>query len=119
LRGHVDGVLANGACAGALGDDGLQLVRLRRRLQERLAADGEPEPSDAVGVDVVAPAQVRKRPEQIGGIRVPRYVPADSTMEFVGSKEEMQAEAKKVPADRETMATVDRGLYTLWSRPRD
>ena len=39
---------------GALGDDGLQAGRLGGRLEQDLAADGEAEAADAVGVDVGA-----------------------------------------------------------------
>ena len=45
-------VLGERPHAGTLGHDRAERARVRRRLEQQLAADGEPEAADAVGVDV-------------------------------------------------------------------
>ena len=47
--------------SGALRNDGLEVIVVRRSLQEQLPADGEPEPADAVRADVRPPSQVCDR----------------------------------------------------------
>jgi hypothetical protein len=51
--------------AGALGQDGLQVVAIGGCLQERLAADGQPEPADATGHDVGPALQEVDRREKV------------------------------------------------------
>lgn len=65
-----------------------------------------------------APVNSRTRPKEIGGIRAPLAVPPDAEMAFVGSKEEMLEESKKVPANQEKMTTPMYGMYVLWVRER-
>ena len=51
---HLVDRVAVGAGAGALGDDGLELIGLGRGLEHQLAADRQADPADAVGVHVRA-----------------------------------------------------------------
>ena len=70
-------LLAVHARAGALGDDRREVVRLGRRLEHHLAADGEADAADAVRVDVGTLLQVGDRGLDVAvaapaeGVRVP------------------------------------------------
>lgn len=66
-----------------------------------------------------APVRQSKRPREIGGVPYPNVVPKDAEIAFVGTREELAEEAKRVPPDQEKMATPMNGVYVLWTRKRD
>ena len=58
-------LLADGAVAGPVGDDRLEVVCLGRRFQEELPSDREPEAADPLGIDVGPGLQERDRGQQV------------------------------------------------------
>ena len=63
--------LADRADGGALGDDGLHVLAVGRGLKESLAANGQSEASDAIGLDVGPALQEVDRGEQVALAVVP------------------------------------------------
>src|SRR4029077_6646661 len=69
----VHDVVPDRTAARAFGDDCLELIGLRCRLDQHLAAHGEPDATDPLGIDVLLPLQERNR-----RMDVPLALPAES-----------------------------------------